>query len=149
MSASNDPLLEIVASGRSIVPEDVELLWSDLMDGRSTPQQTASRTRLLMEAVSAAHVTSWGLSSLYALTVRGVAEADVVASAYDRWRRHVRDYEAAPDAWDRRYYQRMVIDFAERHGTGPARALGVKLVAAGEMQAEDLAAALAMNPSVP
>ena len=60
MSESSDPVLEIVASGREVVPEDVEPLWSDLMDGRSTAQQTATRSRLLMETVNATHVANWG-----------------------------------------------------------------------------------------
>jgi hypothetical protein len=147
MFESSDPVLEIVASGRKIVPEDVEPLWSDLMDERSTAQQTAARARLLMDTVNATHVANWGLSSLYALTFRGVPKADDVASAFQRWQRHVRDYEADPDAWDRSCYQRMIIDFAERHGTGRARALGAKLVASGELRDADVAAALAEDPS--
>jgi hypothetical protein len=148
MSESSDPVLEIVASGREVVPEDVEPLWSDLMDGRSTAQQTATRARLLMETVNATHVANWGLSSLYALTFRGVREAGHVALAFERWRRHVRDYGADPDAWDRSYYQRMIIDFAKRHGTERARAFGARLVASGELRDADVAAALAGDPSV-
>jgi hypothetical protein len=148
MSESSDPVLEIVASGREVVPDDVVSLWHDLMDGRSTAQQTAARARLLMEAVNATHVASWGLSSLYALAFRGVRKADDVASAFERWRQHVRDYEADPDAWDRSYYQRMIIDFAERHGTERAKALGSKLVASGVLRDADVAAALAGEPGV-
>ncbi len=148
MSESSDPVLEAVASGREVVPVDVERLWSDLMDGRSTAQQTAARARLLMEAVNATDVASWGLSSLYALTFRGVRKADDVASAFERWRQHVRDYQADPDAWDRSYYQRMIIDFADRHGVERARALGAKLVASGQLQDADVVAVLAEDPSV-
>jgi len=72
MSEPSDPIPEIVASGREVVAEDVEPLWSDLMEGRSTAQQTAMRARMLMETANATHVANWGLSSLYAVTVRAV-----------------------------------------------------------------------------
>jgi hypothetical protein len=117
MSESSDPITEIVASGREVVLGDVEPLWSDLMAGRSTAQETATRARKLMETANAAHVASWGLSSLYAITFRGVPAAEDVSVAHGRWRQHVREYQADPEAWDRRYYQRIIIDFAKR-GSG-------------------------------
>lgn len=140
---SSDP--EIVASGREVVTDDVEPLWSDLMDGRSTAQETAMRARMLMETANATHVANWGLSSLYAVTFRGVPAAEDVSVAHERWRRHVREYQADPDAWDRNYYQRMITDFAKRHGTERAKAFGAKLVASGELRDADLAAALARD----
>lgn len=146
MSNSSDAVSEIVATGREVVPEDVEALWSDLMDGRSTAQETSMRARLLMETVNVTHMANWGLSTLYALTYEGVRDTEAVGLAHERWRRHVRDYEADPAAWDRRYYQRMIIDFANRHGTERARAFGAKLVASGELRDPDVAAALGQDP---
>jgi hypothetical protein len=113
------------------------------MDGRATAEETATRARLLMETANATHVANWGLSSLYALTFRGAGSEEDLAEAHKRWRGHVRDYEADPDAWDRTYCQRMIIDFAERHGTDRARHLGGRLVASGELTDEDVASALA------
>jgi hypothetical protein len=146
MSDSSDPVSEIVATGREVVPEDVEALWSDLMDGRSTAQEAAARARLLMETVNVTHVANWGLITLYALTYEGMRDADGVGLAHERWRRHMRDYEADPAAWDRRYYQGMIIDFANSHGTERARAFGAKLVASGELRDQEVAAALAQDP---
>jgi hypothetical protein len=122
MSESGDPIPEIVASGREVVAEDVGPLWSDLMEGRSTARQAAMWARMLMDTANAAHVASWGLSSLHAVTLRGVPAAEDVSVAHERWRRHVREYQADPDAWDRSYYRRMIIDFTKRHGTERARA---------------------------
>lgn len=142
MSESNDPISEIVASRREVVAEDVEPLWSDLMSGRKSPKETARRAQLLMETVNATHVANWGLSSLYALTFRGMRGAEDVSVAHEQWRRHVTEYQADPEAWDRRYYQRMIVDFAQRHGTERAKALGDTLVASGELRAADVAAVL-------
>ena len=113
------------------------------MDGRTTAEETATRARLLLETANATHVANWGLSSLYALTFRGTGSAGDIAGAHDRWQRQVRDYEADPAAWDRSYYQRMIIDFSVRHGTDRARHLGGRLVAPGELTDEDVPAALA------
>jgi hypothetical protein len=68
MSESGDPIPEIVESGREVVTEDVEPLWSDLMDGRRTAREIATRARMLMETANATRVANWGLSSLYAIT---------------------------------------------------------------------------------
>jgi hypothetical protein len=100
MSESSDPIPEIVASGREVVAEDVEPLWSDLMDGRSTAREAAMRARMLTDTANATHVASWGLSSLRAVTLRGVLAAEDVSVAHERWRRHVREYQA--DRWIRR-----------------------------------------------
>lgn len=148
MSDSSDPVSEIVATGREVIPEDVEALWSDLMDRRSTAQETAARARVLMETLNVAHLANWGLSTLYALTNEGVRDTQGVGLAHQRWRRHVRDYKADPAAWDRRYYQRMIISFADRHGLERARAFGAKLVASGELRDRDVAAALGQDPRV-
>ena len=42
-----------------VVPGDVEPLWSDLIDGRTTAEETATRARLLMETANATHVANW------------------------------------------------------------------------------------------
>jgi hypothetical protein len=148
MPESSDPIPETVASGREVVPGDVEPLWSDLMDGRSTAQETATRARMLMETANATHVANWGLSSLYAIAIRKVPAAEDVSVAHERWRRHVREYQADPVAWDCNYYSQVIIDFAERHGTERARAFGAKLVASGELRQADLSAALAQDPDI-
>ena len=145
MSDSNDPVPEIVGSGREVVPEDVEVLWSDLIDGRRTSQETATRARSLMEAANATHVANWGLSSLYALTHVGTQDAEALVLAHEARRQHVREYEADPGGWDRRYYQRMIAEFAKNHGDERARHLGARLVDSGELRPCDVDAALTID----
>lgn len=128
-----------------VVPEEVDLLWSDLLSGRSTVSETVARTRRLMDTANATHVASAGLSALHAVTFgRDDSEVDRVM-AYERWRQHVREYDADPVGWNIRYYQRMIVGFAERHGTDRARQLGAKMVASGELSVADVEAALAQE----
>lgn len=143
MPASSDPVPEIVTSRREVVPEDVEHLWSDLMAGRSTAGQTATRAQMLMDTANATHVANWGLTSLYGLTMRGTPAAEDVLAAHERWQRHVREYQAGPEAWNRNYCREMITDFAKRYGTERARRFGGRLVAAGELRDADVSAALA------
>jgi hypothetical protein len=116
------------------------------MDRRCTAQETAARARLLIETVNVTHVANWGLSTLYALTYEGVRDADGVGLTQECWRRHVRDYEPDPAAWDRRYYQRMITIFSNSHGTERARVFGARLVASGLLLDRDVAAALTQDP---
>ncbi len=74
-----------VSSGREVVPDDVEILWFDLMAGRSTARQIAKRARLLMETVNATHLANWGLSTSYALTSSGTPGQDRIRLAHERW----------------------------------------------------------------
>ena len=138
MTESNASVARLAASGREIIPEDVEPLWLDFMDGRATAEETATRAELLMETVNVIHVANWGLSSLYHLTYRGEPCSGDIEAAFESWRRQVREYRAEPEAWDRRHYQRMLRDFAERYGAERARAFGVRLVSAGEMHDADV-----------
>lgn len=146
MSEPSDRVPKILASGREVVVEDVETLWSGLLAGSSTARQTAIRAQLLLETANATHVANWGLSSLHAITVRGDPATEEVSAAHERWRHQVSEYEADPGAWDRAYYRQIIIDFARRHGPERARTLGDKLVASGELREADVAAALTPDP---
>jgi hypothetical protein len=146
MPELSDPVPQIVASRREVIIEDVQPLWSDLIDGRRTARETATRAQILMDTVNATHVANWGLSSLYALTFRAVPTVEELTAAHQRWRRPVLGYQADPAAWDRRYWQRMIIGFAEQYGTERATAFGGKLVASGALQDADVTAALAQDP---
>ena len=148
MPEKSDPIAEIVPSRSEVADEDVEPLWSDLMAGRATARETAGRAQVLLETASATHVANWGLSGLYALTFRAVPAAEDVSAAHERWQRHVREYHADPGAWDRNYYQQMIIGFAQQHDTEAARSFGAKLVASGLLRDADVAAALARDPDL-
>ncbi len=148
MSESSDPIPEIVASGREVVADDVEPLWSGLMEwAKHRPgdshaganadghRERNARGELGVEQPVCRHFSR-------------VPAAEDVSVAHERWRRDARGYQADPDAWDRGYYRRMIIDFAKRHGTERAMAFGRKLVASGELRDADVAAALAQDPDI-
>lgn len=146
MSESSDPIPEMVASGREILLGDVVTLWSDLLSERRTAKETAARAQVLLDTVNASHVANLGLSSLYHLTYRGAPAPEDILAAHERWQQHLREYQADPEAWDRRYYQRMIVAFAKSHGIERARAFGGRLVATGMLRDADLIASLAGDP---
>jgi hypothetical protein len=146
MNDSTDPVIQIIESGREVIPDDVELLWSDLIEGRCSSTETMARARLLMATANATHVANWGLSSLYHLIYAGTEDAAAHRLAREAWRHHVREYHADPEGWDRNYHQRMLIDFAEEHGIDRARLFGERLVRWGEMRHADVISALPEGP---
>jgi hypothetical protein len=146
MSESSNPGPEIVASGREVLPTDVERLWTDLLDGRTSVKETMARTQALMDTVNVIHVANWGLSSLYHLTYREAPTVAAIELAHAQWQQHVREYESDPIAWDRAYYQQLLRDLANERGMPRAQALGAKFVATGDLRHEDVAEALALEP---
>jgi hypothetical protein len=69
-----DPVPRIVASGREIARDDVEMLWSDLISARYTWQETSERALALIETVNVPeHIVNWGLMDLYYLWWPGAA----------------------------------------------------------------------------
>jgi hypothetical protein len=131
MSDSTDPVFEIVQSGREVIPDDVELLWSELIDGLRSSAETMARGQSLLASANATHVANWGLSSMYHLLYAGTGDAAAHRLAREAWRHDVSEYNADPEGWERTYYQRMLIDFAEEHGTDRARLFGEKLIRSG------------------
>jgi hypothetical protein len=63
--------------------------------------------------------------------------------ALEAWRAECARFDADPEGWMRRHLQGMVREFAKRHGEGPARSFADKLVASGDLAAEDVPQALA------
>lgn len=70
-----------------------------------------------------------------------VAAADI-DSALEAWEAELRRYDEDPDSWMRGYFRRMLTDYAARHGIDAARTFGSKLVASGDLTAEDVVDAL-------
>lgn len=146
MNDSTDPVTQIVEPGREVIPDDVELLWSDLIEGRCSSTETMARAQSLMATANATHVANWGLSSLYHLIYAGTEDAAAHRLAREAWRHHVWEYNADPESWDRNYCQRMLIEFAEEHGIDRARSFGEKLFRRGEMRQADVISALSEGP---
>jgi hypothetical protein len=87
-----DPVAEIVASGREITRDDADMLWSDLISGRYTWQETSERALALIETVNVAeHIVNWGLMELYYLWQPGTArDAESQVAKREAWRQVVR-----------------------------------------------------------
>ncbi|KQS65822.1 hypothetical protein [Modestobacter sp. Leaf380] len=75
-----------------------------------------------------------------------VATADI-DPALGAWETELRRYDADPDAWMRGYFRRMLSGYAATHGVEAARTFGGKLVASGDLAAEDVTAALDGQPT--
>ena len=100
-----------------------------------------------METANATHMANYGLSALYALISSDTEDAATLVRGNDAWRQDMREYQADPEAWDRGYYQRMIFEFAKKHGPERARRFGARLVHAGELRSSDVDAALAGDPN--
>ena len=139
-----DPVPEIVASGREITRADADMLWSDLINGRYTWQETSQRALALIETVNVPeHIVNWGLMELYYLWQPGTArDAESQDAQREAWRARLWEYDADPDGWNRRYYRRMVVEHAGRFGSHEARCFGRRLVADGLLRDSDVDAAL-------
>jgi hypothetical protein len=116
---------------------DVERLWSDVIAGRVSWQETSARAEALVERVnSESPVVNWGLLTLYYLWQPGVArDAETLSASRDRWRAQLDEYDADPAGWMQTYFQRMFVDHAQVHSQQAARAFGAKLVAQGLLAA--------------
>jgi hypothetical protein len=139
-----DPVPGIVASGREITRDDVEMLWSDLISARYTWQETSERALALIETVNVPeHIVNWGLMDLYYLWWPGAAR-DVESHKAKRevWRAKLREYDADRDGWNHRYYRDMLVRHTDAFGYTKAARLGRLLVTSGLLQGSDVQAAL-------
>jgi hypothetical protein len=139
-----DPVPEIVASGREITRDDVEMLWADLINGCYTWQETSQRALALIETVNVdEHIVNWGLMDLYYLWQPGTArDAESQRAKREAWRARLREYDADPDGWNRAYYRDMLVEHAGQFGYDKARSIGRRLGADGLLHDNDVDAAL-------
>ena len=70
-----------------------------------------------------------------------VTAADV-SRGLQAWLEELSTFDADPSAWMSGYMQRLIRDFAANHGIEDARSFADKLVASGELTAQDAASAL-------
>lgn len=146
-----DPVSGIVASGREITREDVEMLWADLIEGCYTWQETSERALALIDTVNVPeHIVNWGLMDLYYLWQPGTArDAESQRAKRESWRAKLRIYDADPGGWNRRYYRDMLVHRASRSGHDAAAMFGRQLVSSGLLQDTVVAAVLNEVTSVP
>jgi hypothetical protein len=139
-----DPVPGIVASGREITRDDVEMLWSDLISARYTSQETSERALALIETVNVPErIVNWGLMELYYLWWPGAAR-DVKSHMAKRevWPAKLREYDADRDGWNHKYYRDMLVHHADEFGYNKAACFGRHLVRSGLLQDSDVEAAL-------
>jgi hypothetical protein len=124
----------------AVTRHDVERLWSDVIGGRVSWQDTSARAEALVERVSSENpVVNDGLVALYYLWQPSVArDAASLSARRERWRAELGKYDADPTAWMVSYFQRMLLGYGEVHGEPAARAFGAKLVAQGLLPAVDV-----------
>jgi hypothetical protein len=139
-----DAVPGIVASGREITRDDVEMLWFGLISGRYTWQETSQRALALIETVNVPeHIVNWGLMELYELRRPGAArDAESHGTKRDAWRAKLREYDADRDGWNRTYYRDMLVHHADKFGYDEAARFGQKLLTSGLLQDSDVDAAL-------
>jgi hypothetical protein len=124
-----------------VTPHDVERLWSDVIAGRSSWQETSDRAQALIDLVnSETPIVNWGLLTLYYLWQPGAGrDPESLTEARDRWRAQLRVYDSDPRAWWRGYYQRILARHAELFGVRAAQSFGERLVRYGQLTEYDLA----------
>jgi hypothetical protein len=139
-----DAVPRIVASGREITRDDVEMLWSGLMSGHYTWQETSERALALIETVNVPeHIVNWGLMDLYDLRRPGAArDAVSYRTKREAWRAKLREYDADRDGWNRTYYRDMLVHHADKFGYDKAARFGGRLATSGLLQDSDVDAAL-------
>jgi hypothetical protein len=139
-----DPVPGIVASGREITRDDVEMLWSDLISGRYTWQETSNRALALIDTVNVPeHIVNWGLIDLHTLWRAGAArDAESYRAMREAWRAKLRVYDADRDGWNRRHYRDTFVQHAETFGYDKAARFGRRLARSGLLQDSDVDAAL-------
>jgi hypothetical protein len=123
-----------------VTRHDVDQLWSDVIGGRRSWQDTSARAEALVARVNSENpIVNEGLLTLYYLWQPGAArDAASLSSQRERWRDELAEYDADPAAWMRCYFQRMLVSYADRRRAPEAGAFGAKLVAQGLLAATDV-----------
>jgi hypothetical protein len=123
-----------------VTRHDVEQLWSDVIAGRISWQDTSAHAEVLVDRVNSENpIVNEGLLTLYYLWQPGaVRDAASLSAQREAWRDKLAEYDTDPAAWMRSYFQRMLVSHAEVRGEPAARAFGTKLVAQGLLAAADV-----------
>ena len=145
----DDPVPGIVASGRQITADDVEMIWADFIERRYSWQETSARALALVETVNVpSHVVNGALLDLYYLwQPDAVRDLGAHRAMREAWRETVKRYDADPLEWDRPFYQDMLRRRAAEHGTKSARDLALQLVSDRLLRQKDADAVLDDLPS--
>lgn len=126
----------------SVTRWDVERWWQDCIDGRRTTAEASRWAEDQLDASSPEEeLVLQGLLELQSLQF-GDRDAGSMRSRLRRWQAELETYDRDPDAWNRRYFQRLLIRFRERHGLERSRGFGRRLVGHGVLSDRDVEEAL-------
>jgi hypothetical protein len=87
------------------------MLWSDLISGRYTWQETAERALALIETANVPeHIVNCGPMELYDLRQPATKwDAESQRAKREAWRAKLQECDGDPDGWNRRYYRDMLV----------------------------------------
>jgi hypothetical protein len=119
---------------------EVQQWWSDLVAGRRSRVEASDWAEKWLGG-SCEELVVQGLLGLQAARHSVLSDPDLksqMADALVRWQAELRIYDVDPDAWNRSYFKRLLLDFARRHGAEPARKFGLKLIRSGQLRELDI-----------
>jgi hypothetical protein len=126
----------------SLTRQDVERWWRDCVDGRRTTDEVSRWAEDQLDAASPEEeLILQGLLELQGLRF-GDRDAETMRARLRRWQAELEVYDRDPDAWDRRYFQQLLVRFRERHGLERTRGFGRRLVRHGVLSDRDVEEAL-------
>jgi hypothetical protein len=124
-----------------VTRKDVEIWWSNTVAGKCSTTEAANWAESeLGRAPDAGELVLQALLTLQSLKHSPESEdkRTKIAQRLALWRAELRRYDADPEAWNRTYFQHMLLDFANRFDVEKARAFGNKLIAAGQLKIGDV-----------
>ncbi|HEY0869592.1 MAG TPA: hypothetical protein VGD55_04285 [Acidothermaceae bacterium] len=127
-----------------VTRQEVQQWWSDLVAGRRSRIEASDWAEQWLGG-SGEELVVQGLLALQAVRHSVLSDLELrpqMADALARWQQELRLYDVDPDAWNRSYFKRLLLDFARRHGAEPARKFGLKLVRSGQLREPDIEDAL-------
>jgi hypothetical protein len=147
-ATSRHDVLQMSQEQPEVTRNDVERLWADAIAQRYPAEETSRRAQALIElANSETPIVNWGLLSLYYLWQPEVRrDSASLVQSRERWRAQLREYDADPPGWMRRYFEQMLARHAERCGHEAGRTFGRHLVRDGYLNASEVARVLDDRP---
>lgn len=126
----------------SVTRRDVERWWQDCIDGRRTRADASRWAEDQIDADSfEEELVLQGLLELQSLRFDD-RDAETMRSRLQRWRAELEVHDRDPDAWNRRYFQRLLLRFRETHSVERTRSFGRRLVRDGVLSDRDVEEAL-------
>lgn len=120
-----------------VTREGVERWWRDCIGGRRSRLEASEWAEDQLDRSDAMEeLVLQGLLELQRLQFQdGDAQT---ASRFERWQAELHQYDEDPEAWNRGYFQRILVRFLDRHGVERTRSFGRRMVADGFLTDQDV-----------